>query len=75
MPYHLCTNRAMDVGILCFLFVPCYLLISTEVVCTDKTATIWEDLWNLNTMISGKGSGILFGLGLGRWYKFTPKVY
>ena len=62
-------------GTLCFLFVPCYLLIPVGGVSTDTAAIIWEVLWNPNTMNSEEGNGILFGLGLEGYYKFTPKVY
>lgn len=51
MTYHLCIDRAMDMGTLCFLFVFCYLLIPVGVVSSDIAAIIWEILWNLNTII------------------------
>ena len=49
---HLCNHGAMDVGTLCFLNVPCYLLVPVGVVSSDAAAIIWEILWDLNTIIS-----------------------
>lgn len=42
----------MDVGTLCFLFVPCYLSIPIGVESSDIAAIIWEILRDLNTKIS-----------------------
>lgn len=75
MFYYLCIDRVMDMGILCFLFVFCYLLIFFGVVSIDIGVIIWEVLWNFNIIVFGKGDGILFGLGFGGWYKFIFKVY
>lgn len=64
----------LGAGTLCVLFVPWHWLIPVAVGGNDAAVIVRAVLWDLNSMISGEGTRILFGVGLGGWYKFTLKV-
>lgn len=64
----------LGAGTLCVLFVMWHWLIPVAVGGTYAAVILWAVLWDLNSMISGEGTKILFGVGLGGWCKFTLKV-